>query len=153
MNNDVLIEKLTTLIAPIVNSKECELYHIEFVKEDGENFLRIYIDNSEGVTLENCEQVSRAVSAILDTTDPIEDSYYLEVSSPGIFRTLFNDNHLNRYKGSKVSIKLSALFNEKKQLEGILQDFNESEVIINMEEEIVLIPREKIDNISLNSDI
>ena len=153
MNNDVLIEKLTTLIAPIVNSKECELYHIEFIKEDGENFLRIYIDNSEGITLENCEQVSRVVSAILDTTDPIEDSYYLEVSSPGIFRTLFNDNHLNRYKGSKISIKLSALFNEKNQLEGILQDFNESEVIINMEEETVLIPREKIDNISLNSDI
>ena len=55
MNNDVLIEKLTKLIEPIVVGKECELYFIEFVKEDEENFLRIYIDNSQGITLEHCE--------------------------------------------------------------------------------------------------
>jgi ribosome maturation factor RimP len=55
MNNDVLIEKLTTLMEPIVIDKGCELYHIEFVNEEGENFLRIYIDNKDGVTLENCE--------------------------------------------------------------------------------------------------
>lgn len=153
MNNDVLLKKLTTLMEPIIVSKECELYYIEFVKEDEENFLRIYIDNSEGVTLENCEIVSRAISGILDAEDFIEDSYYLEVSSPGIFRTLYNDKHLNKYRGSKVLIKLSSLFNEKEQLEGILQDFNEAKLTIVIEEEKVSIPRKKIKNISLNSDI
>ena len=153
MNNDVLIKKLTTLLEPIIASKECELYYIEFVKEDEENFLRIYIDNSKGVTLDHCEIVSRAISVILDAEDFIENSYYLEVSSPGIFRTLYNDKHLNKYKGSRVLIKLSSLFNEKEQLEGILQDFNEVELTIIIEEAKVLIPREKIKNISLNSDI
>ena len=153
MNNDILIEKLTTLIEPIVIEKECELYYIEFLKEDGENFLRIYIDNIEGVTLKNCETVSRAISGILDTEDLIEESYYLEVSSPGIFRNLYNDKHLNKYKGSKVLILFSSLFNEKKQLEGILKNFNESELIITIEEEEISIPREKIKTISLNGDI
>jgi len=153
MNNNELIEKLTILMEPIVAGKECELYYIEFVEEDGENFLRIYIDNSEGITLANCETVSRAVSEILDIEDFIKDSYYLEVSSPGIFRTLHNDKHLNKYKGSKVLIKLSSLFDGKKQLEGILQNFNGVEVTIVMEEKEVSIPREKIENISLNSDI
>lgn len=153
MNNDVLIEKLTILIEPIVKSNECELYYIEFIKEDGENFLRIYIDNSEGVTLKNCESVSRAISGILDAEDPIEESYYLEVSSPGIFRTLYNDKHLEKYKGSKVLIEFSSLFNEKKQLEGILKNFNELELIITINEEDISIPREKIKNTSLNIDI
>ena len=75
------------------------------------------------------------------------------MSSPGIFRTLYNDKHLNKYKGSKVLIKLSSLFNGKKQLQGIFQDFNEVELIIAMEEKEVSIPRGKIENISLNSDI
>jgi ribosome maturation factor RimP len=153
MNNDVLIEKLTTLMEPIVIDKGCELYHIEFVNEEGENFLRIYIDNKDGVTLENCELVSRAVSEILDIEDFIEESYYLEVSSPGIFRTLYNDEHLSKYKGSKVLIKFSSLFNEKKQLEGILLDFTESELTILLEKDEISIPREKVKNISLNSDI
>lgn len=153
MNNNELIEKLTILMEPIVAGKECELYYIEFVEEDGENFLRIYIDSSEGITLTNCETVSRAVSEILDIEDFIKDSYYLEISSPGIFRTLHNDKHLNKYKGSKVLIKLSSLFDGKKQLEGILQNFNGVEVTIVMEEKEVSIPREKIENISLNSDI
>jgi len=153
MNNDVLIEKLTILMEPIVVSKKCELYYIEYVKEDGENFLRIYIDNCEGVTLEHCEIISRAVSEILDIEDLIEDPYYLEVSSPGIFRTLYNDKHLNKYKGSKVLLKLSSLFNGKKQLEGIIQDYNDVELTITMEEKEVSIPRKKIKNVSLNSDI
>ena len=114
MKNNMLIERLKGLIAPIVNEKGLELYHLEYVKENGENYLRIFIDNTSGISLQDCENVSRAVSDLLDTEDPIEDAYYLEVSSPGIDRALYTEEHLKRYTNSTVIIKLSSLLNGKK---------------------------------------
>ena len=106
MNGDVLVQKINDLVRPIVEERGYILYHVEYVKEAGENYLRIYIDKEDGgVGLSDCEMVSRRVSELMDENDPIEDKYFLEVSSPGIFRTLFTDEHLERYTGEQVDIK------------------------------------------------
>lgn len=153
MNNEALIEKLINLITPIVNDKNLELYHIEYVKESGENFLRIYIDSPNGITLDDCEKVSRPVSDLLDIEEPIPDSYYLEVSSPGIERILYNDTHLSKYIGSEVNVKLLKLFEGKKVYEGSLISYNSEEVIISFDDKNLSIPKDKIKTISLKGDM
>ncbi|MFD3156561.1 ribosome maturation factor RimP [Haloimpatiens sp. FM7330] len=153
MKNENLIYKLKELIQPIVTDKGYELYYIEFIKEKGENFLRIYIDSSNGIGLDDCEKVSREVSNILDTEDPISCSYYLEVSSPGINRTLYTDEHLNKYIGETVKIKLYKLFNGSKKYIGKLKEFNDLEIKIEDDGEQIVIPREKISNVSLHGEM
>lgn len=152
MNNEGFIQKLFSLVEPIVIECGYELYYLEYVKEAGENYLRVYIDSSKGIGLDDCEKISRAVSDMLDAEDPISDSYYLEVSSPGIERVLYTDAHLQRYIGENVVVKLSKLHNSKKLFEGILTDFTSNEVIISVDESTVEIPREKIKVISLKGE-
>lgn len=153
MNKEALVEKLLDLVQPIVKETNYELYHLEYVKESGENYLRIYIDSPNGITLDDCEKVSRAVSDMLDIADPIPESYYLEVSSPGIDRILYNDIHLNRYIGNNVTIKLSKLFNGKKLYEGSLLDFNPDYITINFEGNSLDVPRQLIKVISLKGEL
>lgn len=153
MSKNNLVQKLQTHIEPIVEEANYELYHIEFVKEGKENYLRIYIDNENGVSLEGCEKVSRAVSALLDEIDPIQDSYYLEVSSPGIDRTLYTDKHLEKYKGYMLALNLFSPIDKKKKYEGELVDFNSEQINIKIEEKIVTIPREKISKITLKGEL
>ena len=149
MKNDTLLQKLRVIIQPIVERNNCELYHLEYVKEGGENFLRIYIDSSNGISLENCEKVSRATSEILDVEDPITDSYYLEVSSPGIERILYDDIHLEKYLGQNVLVDLNSLYEGKKKLEGNLLGFSDAQIEIQYDGNNIAIPREKISIVSL----
>ena len=149
MKNDTLIQKLRKITQPIVEKNNCELYHLEYVKEGGENFLRIYIDSSKGISLEDCETVSRATSEILDVEDPISDSYYLEVSSPGIERILYDDNHLEKYLGQNVLINLNSLYEGKKKLEGTLLGFSDVQIEIQYDGNNISIPKEKISIVSL----
>jgi ribosome maturation factor RimP len=153
MIKDVVIEKLFKLIEPIVKENDFELYHLEYIKEFGENYLRVYIESPKGIGLDDCEKVSRPVSDMLDAEDPISESYYLEVSSPGIDRILYTDKHLNRYIGSQVSVKLEKLFEGKKQYEGILADFDSAEVSVTISNENLKIPRDKIKTIRLNEEL
>jgi len=149
MKNDTLIQKLRKIALPIVEQNNCELYHLEYVKEAGENFLRIYIDNANGISLENCEKVSRATSEILDIEDPITDSYCLEVSSPGIERILYDDNHLEKYIGQNVLVNLNSLYEGTKKLEGNLLGFSDMQIEIQYDGNNISIPREKISIVNL----
>jgi len=153
VNNELLMEKILKLVKPIVEEQNYELYHLEYVKEFGENYLRIYIDSPNGISLNDCEKVSRPVSDILDAADPIKESYYLEVSSPGINRILYNDAHLKKYINNLVDIKLSKIYNGKKRFEGILKNFNSNEIIISNDGIDIIIPRDKIKLISLKGDL
>ncbi len=94
-------EQLHTLIAPVVAALDCELWGLDFLTQGRYSTLRIYIDREgeEGVTLEDCERVSRQVSSVLDVEDPISSRYTLEVSSPGMDRPLFTPEHYGRYIG------------------------------------------------------
>lgn len=154
MSKNALIDKLVTLVEPIVSELNYELYHLEFVKEGNDNYLRIYIDKENGgISLEDCEKVSRAVSDMLDAEDPIVEAYYLEVSSPGIDRILYTEEHLEKYTGSKVLVKMSGLLNGKKKFEGELISFNTEELKIKSEEQEIVIPRSKVLSVNLKGEL
>ena len=149
MRNDTLLQKLRKIALPIVEKNNCELYHLEYIKEAGENYLRIYIDSSSGISLEDCEKTSRGISEILDVEDPITDSYCLEVSSPGIERILYDDNHLKKYIGQNVLVNLKSLYERTKKLEGDLVGFSDVQIEIQYDGNNIIIPKENISIVSL----
>jgi ribosome maturation factor RimP len=153
MSNDAVVEKINELVAPIVSELGYELYFIEYVKENNEYYLRIYIDNDKGINLDDCEKVSRPISDILDLKDPISDSYYLEVSSPGINRGLYTDKHLTRYRGSIIRIKLDKPIEGKKIVDGILIDFTEADIIISINNNEIRVPRIRIKAVNLEGEL
>ena len=95
MNSHSIVEKLKGKISSIVEKNNYNLYYLEYVREGGQNILRTYIDSDKGVALNDCVLVSRAISDMLDVEDPIAEEYNLEVSSPGVFRTLFTKEHFD----------------------------------------------------------
>lgn len=100
------VDEVTELVTPIVESMGLELWDVRYVKEGAGWYLRIFIDKDSGVTIEDCENVTRAIDAPLDELDPIEASYCLEVSSPGIERELIRDSHFDKFLGAPVMVKL-----------------------------------------------
>ena len=97
--------KTEALLLPIAEKNHVEIYDVEYVKEGSEWYLRAYIDREGGVSINDCEAVSRELSDALDREDFVEDAYILEVSSPGLGRVLKKDNHLQRSLGDKVELK------------------------------------------------
>lgn len=148
-----MIEEVEKEIKEEVEKLGYEFYYLEIVNESGENYLRVYIDSSDGIGLDDCEKVSRKVSDILDEKDPIPYSYCLEVSSAGIFRTLFTDEHLKRYNSSKVKIKIKGTFNSQKEFLGNLNGFDEESINIDSNNEIIKIPRKKIKRVTLEGEL
>ena len=107
-----------------------ELVDIEYVKEFGSYFLRVFIDKPGGVTSDDCEEMSVRLSPILDEKDPIKEPYYLEVSSPGLDRPLKTDKDLKRNLNKEVEIKLYKALNKVKNYQGRLVEFNDDTIII-----------------------
>lgn len=112
------------LLVPIAAASGVEIYDVEYVKEGSGYYLRAYIDKPGGVNILDCEQVSRALSDALDRVDFIPDSYILEVSSPGLGRTLRKDKHLARSIGENVEIKLFKPIDKRKEFAGVLERFD-----------------------------
>ena len=106
------------------------IWDVEFVKEGARKILRITIDNEDGITIEDCEKFHRAIDPVLDEADPIEEAYYLEVSSPGIERELKTEMHISACEGWLVEVKLYAPINGSKVFKGILCECPEGKVII-----------------------
>ncbi|MDR1774481.1 MAG: ribosome maturation factor RimP [Clostridioides sp.] len=124
------IESLIEDIAQdVANKNNFELVDVEYVKEAGEYYLRIYIDKEDGIALSECELFSREISPILDEKDPIVENYYLEVSSPGLDRPLKKAKDFERYKGRDVELKLYKAINGTKNFEGKLIELTEDNVI------------------------
>ncbi|MGE5629408.1 MAG: ribosome maturation factor RimP [Solirubrobacterales bacterium] len=144
-----MLKKLNEIAEPLVTELGYELYYLEYVKEDGENYLRIYIDSDNGISLEDCEKVSRKISAVLDESDPITDAYFLEVSSPGIERGLFTDKHLEKYINFEIVIKLSELFEGKRSIQGKLMGFDSENLIVKTKETELSVPRKIIKSTNL----
>ena len=153
MKKNILVEKIEELIKPIISELLYELYYVEYIKENGEFYLRIYIDKEEGrISLDDCAAVSGRVSEILDVKDPIEDAYYLEISSPGLNRGLYKEEHFKKFIGREVLIKLTSTINEVKSVKGILKAVLEENIIVEAETEIE-IPTEKIKYANLEGEI
>ena len=148
-------KSITTIIKemaiPIAEGLNLELWDVKFLKEGASWYLRVFIDKPNGgITLEDCEKMSHALDKPLDELDPIEQSYCLEVCSPGIERELALDSHLQKYIGYNIKISLfKAYENNQKSLFGKLISFNKDELILNNENEIK-IPRKNISKINLS---
>lgn len=118
------------LLTPIAEAAGVSVYDVEYVKEGSEWYLRCYIDKPDGVTIEDCETVSRALSDRLDEEDYITDAYILEVSSPGLGRTLKKDKHLAKSIGQEVELKTYKPIEKQKEFSGVLRAFDQDTVTI-----------------------
>ena len=144
-----ITETVRQISYPIAQNLGLELWDIKFVKEGPNWYLRVFIDKPEGITLEDCEAMSRALDAPLDEFDPIPVSYCLEVCSPGIERELSNDSHLEKFIESDINIKLIRPdSNNEKILTGKLKKFDRDNIYIEKSEEVA-VNRKNISHINL----
>ncbi len=145
--------KTEQLLEPILAANHFELYDVEYVKEGGSWYLRAYIDKENGITVDDCVLVSRALSDLLDQNDFISDSYILEVSSPGLGRQLKKDKHFERSLGEEVEVKLYKALNKKKEYAGLLKAFDAVNITLEFEDGTVMdIPRTSIAVVRLAFD-
>lgn len=122
------------ILLPVTEENGVEIYDVEYVKEGSDWYLRAYIDKGGGVTIEDCEKVSRAVSDIMDREDFIKDAYILEVSSPGLGRPLKKEKDFARNMGELVEIRTFRPIEKQKEFSGILKAYDEAHVTIEEED-------------------
>ena len=127
--------KTEEILLPIAEENGVEIYDVEYVKEGGTWYLRAYIDKPGGITVDDCELVSRAANDILDEKDFVEDSYVFEVSSPGLGRPLKKEKDFARSIGEEVEIRTFRPINRQKEFIGILEAYDKETVTIELEEE------------------
>ncbi len=138
MAREVYERKTEVLLKPLMEERQFELVDVEFVKEAGNWFLRVYIDKPGGITIDDCELISRALSDKLDEEDFIVESYILEVSSPGLGRPLKKEKDFVRSQGQSVEVKLFRPIEKQKEFTGILKSWDRDTVTLEFEEEAVL---------------
>ena len=145
-------EKTEALLLPIVSPLGIEIYDVEYVKEGRDYYLRAYIDKPGGVNIIDCETVSRALSDALDRDDFIPDAYILEVSSPGLGRSLKKDKHLQKSIGEEVEIKVFEPVDKCKEFVGELKGFDEGSITIAVDGQERSFARKNIALIRLTLD-
>jgi len=126
---------ITELIEPTVLAMELQLWGIDLSQRGKYSILRIYIEREEGVTITDCEKVSRQVSAILDMEDPIAGEYTLEVSSPGLDRPLFTSEQFGRFIGSDVKVRLLHPVDGRRKLNGSIENVSGDEIMLSVDGE------------------
>ena len=122
---------VAALAAPVVEAHGCTLWDVEYVREGGEWFLRLYIDKEGGVSINDCEEISRPVSDLLDEADPIEGSYTFEVSSAGLERALKKPEHFAACMGQTVDVKFYRPVDGGKERTGVLEDYRDGDVTVD----------------------
>ena len=123
-------DAVAALALPVVEAAGCSLWDVEYVKEAGAWYLRVYIDKEGGVSIDDCEAVSRPLSDLLDQADPIEGSYTFEVSSAGADRALKKPEHFARFQGAEVEVKLYRPKEGRKEYVGLLRDYQDGAVTL-----------------------
>ena len=141
--------RVLPLVLPIVEEMGLELVDLEFVKEGANWYLRIYIDKENGVDINDCEAVSKAVEAKLDAEGPIEQAYVLEVSSPGLDRPLKKEEDFARFAGEIIDVKLYQAMNGKKTLEGKLIGLEDGVIVMEEDGKEVRISRKDAADVRL----
>ena len=129
-SNGGIVGAVKRIAEPLAEELGYFLWDVEYVKEGAEMYLRITIDSEEGITIEDCEKMHRAIDPLLDEADPIEDAYHLEVSSPGIERDLKTDMQINACEGWDVEVRLYAPIDGAKSYIGVLQELDEEGNIV-----------------------
>ena len=126
---------ITELIEPTVLAMGLQLWGIDLSQRGKYSILRIYIEREEGVTITDCEKISRQVSAILDMEDPIAGEYTLEVSSPGLDRPLFTSEQFGRFIGSDVKVRLHHPVDGRRKLNGSIENVSGDEIMLSVDGE------------------
>lgn len=152
MKVNALIDQIREIVKPFAEELNYEIYHIEYVKENGDYYLRIYIDKDGGITLSDCEALSRRVSDAMDEKDPIVEPYYLEVSSPGLNRGLYCNEHFKRFIGREVLIKYIKTIDGRKNVKGILKEISEESVLVEADC-LVTVLKNNIKSANLDGEI
>lgn len=125
-----IAEKVFTLIKDTVESKGVTLWDVKFVKEGASFYLRVIIDKTEGINIDDCTEVHHAIDPILDEADPIDKSYYLEVCSPGLERDLTRQEHFAAFVGEKIKIRLYKALDGIKEFKGVLKEYDGDKIVL-----------------------
>ncbi|MEL4106514.1 ribosome maturation factor RimP [Oscillospiraceae bacterium WX1] len=142
-------DKVAALAEPVVRQFGCELWDVEYVKEAGYWYLRVYIDRDGGATLDDCENISRALDPLLDEHDPVPDSYTFEVSSAGAERALRRPSDFARFQGHLVEVKLYKAQGGRKEFVGTLVDGTGDTVDIKIADTLHQLPKSEVANVRL----
>ena len=145
-------QKTEALVLPIIEANNFELVDVEYVKEAGNWYLRVYVDKEGGIAVDDCEVVSRALSDKLDVDDFIEDSYILEVSSPGLGRPLKKEKDYIRSIGKEVDIHLYKSIEKQKEFTGVLKSYTKEEIVLQIEDADMVFDRTNVALIRLSFD-
>ena len=142
-------EKIEELVTKPITDLGYRVYDVMYVKEGKDNYLRIFIDKDEGISLNDCEKVNDAITDMLDEADLIKDQYFLEISSPGVERNIRKDKHFEESIGKEVNIKLfKPLDNKEKEITGILKSFDKDNINIELDDKSeITIQRSNISSI------
>lgn len=141
--------ELERLIEPVVRGLGYELWGCDFRQHTGKAYLRVYIDQHDGITLDDCARVSHQLSGVLDVADPIKVPYTLEVSSPGLDRALLKAEHFQRCEGRKVNIRLRRLIEGHRKVVGVLGGVRDDRVIVTQGEARFELPLDAIERARL----
>ena len=124
-------DKVEALARPVVEEEGCKLWRVEYIKEAGTWYLRIFIDKDGGVGIADCEAISRRLDPILDEADPIPESYVFEVGSAGAERELKRTSDFEQFIGSDVEVKLYQPYEGRKTLVGTLEEYNDGNITVS----------------------
>jgi ribosome maturation factor RimP len=142
--------RVQALLEPAVNALGYELLGIEYMPQGRHSLLRMYIDAEDGIGLEDCERVSHQVSGILDVEDVVHGQYTLEVSSPGLDRPLFTQDHFRKYLGQTVKLRLSSPLDGRRKFSGVISAVEDDDaVVVTVDNETVTIPWNLIEKANL----
>jgi len=148
-----IIFNVKELLEPILTENKLELYDIEFKGLGRKGVLKVFIDSLDGVTIDNCANISRELSTLLDVHDVITNSYTLEVSSPGLMRALRKPGDFFRFMGKKVRIKTGVEIEDRNMFIGKLLEYKDDNVTVDTEGGVYVIPFSQIEKANLELDL
>ncbi|HLV76773.1 MAG TPA: ribosome maturation factor RimP [Marinobacter sp.] len=144
------LKQLENLLRPVVEGLGYEFWGIEFRSRGHQSMLRVFIDDAEnGISVDDCEKVSRQVSGVMDVEDPIQNEYVLEVSSPGMDRPLFRLEHYETFVGHQVQLRLRMPFEGRRKFQGLIKGIEGDDVVIVVDDHEYLLPFESIEKANI----
>ena len=143
------LEQLQDILTPVIEALGYECWGIEYISQGRHSVLRIYIDHENGILIEDCETVSRQLSAVMDVEDPISSEQTLEVSSPGRDRPLFTLPQFAAFVGAQVKIRLRSAVEERRNFQGLIRSVEDQDVVVQMGEFEYLLPIDLIEKANI----
>ena len=147
-----VIKEVSTLIEPILDEMEVQLVDIEYLIEQGRWILRIYVDKSGGITLDDCARVSREINDLIEVKDIFHQGYVLEVSSPGLNRRIKKETDFQGAVGKNIKIRMVTPFEGQRSFRGSLQSFQDGILCLSVKDDLILLPYGDVEKANLVYD-